>query len=143
MTSKTERNRVDLGGYTYSRKKTQEETEQEARSKEIERLVAEQQALKTQAYIKRLSKQNEEAKAKLEQPAQTESETVQLTSKHEVMYANKWLFEKVFSEGRNQKELVDEWLEIRKSKDFKEPPDNPLASMNTAINEERKRRRQL
>lgn len=63
-------------------------------------------------------------------------------AKHEPLQANQWLFEQVFDNDRNPKELVDEWLKIRKSKDFKEPPVNPLKSMSTAISEERKRRNQ-
>lgn len=73
---------------------------------------------------------------------ETKTRSEVASAKHEPLQANQWLFEQVFDNGRNPKELVDEWLKIRKSKDFKEPPVNPLKSMSTAISEERKRRNQ-
>lgn len=63
-------------------------------------------------------------------------------AKHELLYCNRWLFHEFFDNGRTDlRELVDEWLKIRQERDrHKDRPINPLRSMRTAINEERKRR---
>lgn len=56
---------------------------------------------------------------------------------------NQWLFVEYFDKQRtNLKVMVDEWLHIRKTQDYKEQPLNPLRSMQTAISEEKKRRQE-
>lgn len=64
-------------------------------------------------------------------------------SKHRPLKCNQWLFVEYFDNDRtNLKELKDEWQRIHKEEDFRTPVQNPIASMRTAINEERERRNQ-
>lgn len=59
------------------------------------------------------------------------------------LYAcNRWLFVEYFEKGNiNLEKLKTEWLRIRKEEDLKSAPTKPVASMRTAINEEKERRK--
>lgn len=78
-----------------------------------------------------------------QEPKESNQKPKMAAEKHKPLKCNSWLFENYFDKGEsNLNTLVDHWLRIRETEDFKDKPINPIASMRTAISEEKKRRNQ-
>lgn len=62
--------------------------------------------------------------------------------KRQLLHSNKWLIEQHLDHGRPLTTLIDEWLELRLTRDGKTSDlTNPVKSAHTVISEEKSRRR--